>query len=129
MIFEGLARGVNSINQRLQTQTSKSKRGLLLLTLDYRNWFLQCGLWIDAGKNFGVYILNMTSMFLALLTASALLAPNEAIRRGQSKGRQAERRARRSNLIVRCVAPSPRSVEIDHRQVALKDSKVAAPPS
>lgn len=72
-------------------------------------------------------ISSMTSMLLALLTAPALLATNEAIRQGQTKDRREEHRARRSNLIISCVAPSSRSFEIDHRQVALKNNKV--PPS
>jgi hypothetical protein len=69
-------------------------------------------------------VANMTSMLLAMLTAPALLATNEAIRQGQTKDRREEHRARRSNLVVSCVASSPSSHEIDHRQVALKNNKV-----
>lgn len=64
------------------------------------------------------------SMLIALLTCPALLATNEAIRQGQTKDRREEHRARRCNLVVSCSDPSPLSVEIDHRQVALKDSRV-----
>jgi len=70
---------------------------------------------------------KMASMLIALLTCPALLATSEAIRQGQTKDRREEHRARRSNLIVSCVDPSPRSREIDHRQVALKNNKVAMP--
>jgi hypothetical protein len=80
-------------------------------------------------KNSREYFLRMTSMLLALLTAPALLATNEAIRQGQTKDRREEHRARRSNLIINCVAPSSRSLEIDHRQVALKDNKVLPSPT
>ncbi|CZR63563.1 uncharacterized protein PAC_13460 [Phialocephala subalpina] len=66
----------------------------------------------------------MTSMLVALLTAPALLATQEAITQGQKKDRREEHRARRCNLIVSCVDPSPESLEIDHRQVALKNSKL-----
>ncbi|KAH6682707.1 hypothetical protein B0J14DRAFT_646938 [Halenospora varia] len=66
----------------------------------------------------------MTSMLLALITAPALLATNEAIRQGQTKDRREEHRARRSNLIVSCVESSTLSHEIDHRQVALKHNRL-----
>ncbi|KUJ08276.1 uncharacterized protein LY89DRAFT_789096 [Mollisia scopiformis] len=66
----------------------------------------------------------MTSMLIALLTAPALLATQEAITQGQKKDRREEHRARRSALIVSCVDASPLSLEIDHRQVALKNSKL-----
>lgn len=69
-------------------------------------------------------IAKMTSMLLALLTTPALLATNEAIRQGQTKDRREEHRARRSNLVVSCAAPSPWSRKIDHRQVALRNNKV-----
>jgi hypothetical protein len=91
---------------------------------------LACSLAHLLGEHFhlkavaGEYILSMASMLLALLTAPALLATNEAIRQGQTKDRREEHRARSSNLIVRCVAPSSRSIEVDHQQVALKDNKV-----
>lgn len=66
-------------------------------------------------------------MLLALTTVPALLGTNEAIRQGQTKDRREEHRARRSNLIVSCVDPSPRSIQIDHRQVGLKNNKVFPP--
>jgi hypothetical protein len=68
---------------------------------------------------------SMTSMLIALITAPALLATSEAIRQGQSKDRKEEHRARRSNLVVSCVDSSPLSLDIDHRQVALKNNKVS----
>jgi len=70
------------------------------------------------------FVGKMTSMLLAVLTAPALLAINEAIRQGQTKDRREEHRARRTNLVVSCVASSRLSHEIDHRQVALKNNKV-----
>lgn len=66
----------------------------------------------------------MASMLVALLTCPALLATQEAITQGQKKDRREEHRARRCNLVVSCVDASPQSLEIDHRQVALKNSKV-----
>jgi len=66
----------------------------------------------------------MTSMLLALITCPALLATNEAIRQGQTRDRRDEHKARRCNLIVSCVEPSPHSIEVDHRQVALRNNKV-----
>ncbi len=68
--------------------------------------------------------MKMTSMLIALLTCPALLATNEAIRQGQTKDRREEHRARRSNLLVSCTDPSPLSIEVDHRQIALKNSRV-----
>jgi hypothetical protein len=66
----------------------------------------------------------MASLLVALLTAPALLATQEAITQGQKKDRREEHRARRSALVVSCNDASQLSLEIDHRQVALKDSKV-----
>ncbi|KAF4635246.1 hypothetical protein G7Y89_g2843 [Cudoniella acicularis] len=66
----------------------------------------------------------MTSMLLAIITAPALLATNEAIRQGQTKDRREEHRARRSNLVVSCVDSSEYSLEIDHRQVGLKQNRL-----
>ncbi|RFU24718.1 hypothetical protein B7463_g11620, partial [Scytalidium lignicola] len=63
-------------------------------------------------------------MMIALITCPALLATSEAIRQGQQKDRKEEHRARRCNLIVRCLKPSKKSLEIDHRYVVLKDSKL-----
>jgi hypothetical protein len=71
----------------------------------------------------------MTSMLIALITAPALLATSEAIRQGQSKDRKEEHRERRSNLVVSCVDSSPLSLDIDHRQVALKNNKVPPIPA
>ncbi|KAF7911806.1 hypothetical protein EAE99_010988 [Botrytis elliptica] len=67
----------------------------------------------------------MTSLFIALVTAPALLSTNEAIRQGQPKDRREEHRARRCNLITSCVEESPLSLEVDHRQIILRDSKVS----
>lgn len=67
----------------------------------------------------------MTSLLIALVTAPALLATNEAIRQGQTKDRKEEHRARRCNLTVSCVEASRLSLEVDHRQVVLKNSKVS----
>ncbi|KAL2067615.1 hypothetical protein VTL71DRAFT_2040 [Oculimacula yallundae] len=64
------------------------------------------------------------SLLIAILTCPALLATNEAIRQGQTKDRREEHRARRCNLVVSCSEASPLSVEIDHRQVALKNSRL-----
>ncbi|KAF7858706.1 uncharacterized protein EAF02_011030 [Botrytis sinoallii] len=64
----------------------------------------------------------MNSLLIALVTAPALLA-NEAIRQGQTKDRKEEHRARRCNLITSCVEASPLSLEVDHRQIILRDSK------
>ena len=69
-------------------------------------------------------ILKMTSMLAALITCPALLAVNEAIRQGQSRDRREEHRARRSNLVVSCVAPTLLSREIDRQHVVLLNSKV-----
>ncbi|TEY82585.1 hypothetical protein BOTCAL_0028g00060 [Botryotinia calthae] len=66
----------------------------------------------------------MTSLLIALVTAPALLATNEAIRQGQAKDRKEEHRARRCDLIASCVEASPLSLEVDHRQVVLRDSKL-----
>ncbi|TGO52601.1 hypothetical protein BCON_0138g00190 [Botryotinia convoluta] len=59
----------------------------------------------------------MTSLLIALVTAPALLATNEAIRQGQTKDRKEEHRARRCNLIASCVEASPLSIEVDYRQI------------
>jgi len=63
-------------------------------------------------------------MLIALIAAPAILATNEAIRQGQTKDRREEHRARRSNLVVSCDAASPYALDLDHRQVALKNNKV-----
>lgn len=84
---------------------------------------------LDLVENFDEANKADMSMLLALLTVPALLATNEAIRQGQSKDRKEEHRARRSNLIISCSDPSPLSREIDHRQVALKNSRVCLLPS
>ncbi|KAH8817465.1 hypothetical protein F5884DRAFT_779497 [Xylogone sp. PMI_703] len=63
-------------------------------------------------------------MIIALITCPALLGTSEAIRQGQQKDRKEEHRARRCNLIVRCLKPSRKSREIDHRYVVLRDSKL-----
>ncbi|TGO38657.1 hypothetical protein BHYA_0070g00280 [Botrytis hyacinthi] len=54
----------------------------------------------------------MTSLLIALVTAPALLATNEAIRQGQTKDRKEENRARRCSLIASCVEASPLSLEL-----------------
>ncbi|THV49902.1 hypothetical protein BGAL_0174g00200 [Botrytis galanthina] len=66
----------------------------------------------------------MASLLIALATAPALLATNEAIRQGQTKDRKEEHHARRCNLIASCVEASPLSLEVDHKQIVPRDSKL-----
>ncbi|TAQ84061.1 hypothetical protein B7494_g7612 [Chlorociboria aeruginascens] len=63
-------------------------------------------------------------MFIALITAPALLAVQEVVRQGQAKDRREEHRARRSNLVASCAMPSPYAREIDHGQVVLSNSRL-----
>jgi hypothetical protein len=65
------------------------------------------------------------SVIVALMTCPAMLATAEAIRQGQSKDRREEHRARRCNLVVKCVRASGRSAEIEGRRVVLRDGKVS----
>jgi hypothetical protein len=64
------------------------------------------------------------STIIALTAAPGLLASQEAIRQGQQRERREEHRARRCNLIARCIKPSSRNAEIDGRRVILSQGKV-----
>jgi hypothetical protein len=64
------------------------------------------------------------SMLIALAACPALLGTQEAIRQSQSKSRKEEHRAARCNLMVTCVNPSTRSLELNNRSVVLRESKV-----
>ncbi|KAI4950140.1 hypothetical protein J4E91_004796 [Alternaria rosae] len=64
------------------------------------------------------------SILIATIVAPGLLGSQEAIRQSQSKEKREEHRARRCNLIATCVKSSPRSREINGRQVVLRNGKL-----
>jgi hypothetical protein len=64
------------------------------------------------------------SILIATIVAPGLLGSQEAIRQSQSKEKKEEHRARRCNLIATCVKSSPRSREINGRQVVLRNGKL-----
>jgi hypothetical protein len=64
------------------------------------------------------------SMLIAIIAAPGLMGSQEAIRQSQSQEKREEHRARRCNLIAKCVKSSPRSREINDRPVVLKDGKL-----
>lgn len=64
------------------------------------------------------------SILIAAITAPGLLGSQEAIRQGQSKDKREEHRARRCNLVVGCVKPSPKGREIDGCPVVLRNGKL-----
>ncbi|KAF2715679.1 hypothetical protein K504DRAFT_354525, partial [Pleomassaria siparia CBS 279.74] len=64
------------------------------------------------------------SILVALTATPALLGTQEAIRQSQQQERREEHRARRCNLIARCVKPSVRAVEINGRPLVLRNGAV-----
>jgi hypothetical protein len=65
------------------------------------------------------------SLLVALVATPALLGTQEAIRQSQQKERREEHRARRCNLIARCIRSSIRCVEINGRPLVLRDGEVS----
>jgi len=67
-------------------------------------------------------------MVLGLLTAiaacPAIVGTTEAIRQGQRNNAKERHRGRKSNLVVSCSDPSPRSREINGGSIVLRDKKL-----
>ncbi|KAF2798013.1 hypothetical protein K505DRAFT_346865 [Melanomma pulvis-pyrius CBS 109.77] len=64
------------------------------------------------------------SILVALTATPALLGTQEAIRQSQQKERREEHRARRCNLIAKCIRSSVRCAEIDGRPLVLRDGEI-----
>lgn len=69
-------------------------------------------------------IIQHMSLLLALAAVPGMLGTQEAIRQGQQKERREEHRARRCNLIVRCIKSSQWSRELDGRPLVLRNGAV-----
>ncbi|KAF2829050.1 hypothetical protein CC86DRAFT_261048, partial [Ophiobolus disseminans] len=64
------------------------------------------------------------SILIALAAVPGMLGTQEAIRQGQQKERREEHRARRCNLIARCIKSSVRAREINSRPLVLRDGAI-----
>ncbi|KAF2012944.1 hypothetical protein BU24DRAFT_352547, partial [Aaosphaeria arxii CBS 175.79] len=64
------------------------------------------------------------SLIVALAAVPGLMGTQEAIRQGQQKERREEHRARRCNLVARCIKSSVRSREINGRPLVLRNGAV-----
>lgn len=68
--------------------------------------------------------LQHMSLLIALAAVPGMLGTQEAIRQSQQKERREEHRARRCNLIVRCIKSSQWSRELDGRPLVLRNGAV-----
>ncbi|KAF2677416.1 hypothetical protein K458DRAFT_243183, partial [Lentithecium fluviatile CBS 122367] len=64
------------------------------------------------------------SLILALAAVPGMLGTQEAIRQGQQKERREEHRARRCNLVARCIKSSSWSRMINGRPLILRDGAI-----